>query len=306
MAYITNAVYNKLINSKGTQKVEIPIDLLNEITYYFGVNEVLSQYEFNILAEHINIFSKNNTENNNAPYLPPKEDMFFYVFEKKGAYKYHLFENCTYLNNDFNNYIVPEEIRDKGNQLVDLYRQWFVGNGFDLINGDEREIVSQITFKYNSSFAVQNELPKLNEDYKLIVRLKNSTYKISKKYYNLINVQNNIRSLIKDYKRQFANRTIYNLMSISYYENAPKHIIEQKISELTSDVFIQNYGYDKLMNDFREANRIKYLIMNELKLYINFRCGFKSNDFSKEVLESYGLVCCKSCLERDYNNQKRP
>ena len=35
MAYITNAVYNKLINSNGSQNVEIPIDLLNEITYYF-------------------------------------------------------------------------------------------------------------------------------------------------------------------------------------------------------------------------------------------------------------------------------
>ena len=87
-------------------------------------------------------------------------------------------------------------------------------------------------------------------------------------------------------------------MEISCYEKASKEIIERKVSELTSDVFIQNYGYDKLMNDFREANRIKYSILTELKLFINFRCGFKSNDFSKEVLESYGLVCCKSCLER--------
>ncbi|MEG0917605.1 MAG: hypothetical protein RSF68_11390 [Myroides sp.] len=95
---------------------------------------------------------------------------------------------------------------------------------------------------------------------------------------------------------------IFDLMKYSHYENAPKHIIEQKVSELTTDVFIQNYGYEKLTNDFREANRIKYSILNQLKLFINFRCGFKSNDFSKEVLESYGLVCCKSCLER-FNSQ---
>src|SRR5690606_31750778 len=189
----------------------VPPDLYNEIIYYFGISDVLSHYEFSMLGEHIQMCLGAH-KNDSVPYLPPKKDMYFYVFENERAFKYHLIENCIYLNNDFNNYIVPEEIRDKGNQLVDVYRQWFVGNGFDLINGDEREIVSQITFKYNSSFAVQNELPKLNEDYKLIVRLKNSTYKISKKYYNLINVQNNIRSLIKDYKRQFANRTIYNLM----------------------------------------------------------------------------------------------
>ena len=302
MAYITNAVYNKLINSKGTENIQVPPDLYNEIIYYFGVSEVLSQYEFSMLGEHIKMFLSTNTKNDSVPYLPPKEDMFFYVFEKRGAYKYHLFENCIYLNNDFNNFIVPEEIRYKGTEFVNLYREWFMDNKFDIVNGDDKEIVSKITFKYNNSFAVSHKLPKLNENYKLIVRLKNSTYETSKTYYSLAKVQSNINKFITDYKKQFGNRTISNLMEISYYERASKEIIERKVSELTSDVFIQNYGYDKLMNDFREANRIKYLIMNELKLFINFRCGFKSNDFSKELLESYGLVCCKSCLER-FNSQ---
>lgn len=300
MAYITNAVYNKLINSKNAENIQVPPDLYNEIIYYFGVSEVLSQYEFSMLGEHVKMFL--NTRNDSVPYLPPKEDMFFYVFEKKGAYKYHLFDNCMYLNNDFNNFIVPEEIRYKGTEFVNLYREWFMDNEFDIVNGDDKEIVSKITFKYNNSFAVSHKLPKLNENYKLIVRLKNSTYQTSKKYYSLAKVQSNINKFITDYKKQFSNRTISNLMEISCYERASKEIIERKVSELTSDVFIQNYGYDKLMNDFREANRIKYLIMNELKLYINFRYGFKSNDFSKDVLESYGLVCCKSCLER-FNNQ---
>jgi len=298
MAYITNAVYNKLINSKGTENVKVPPDLYNEIIYYFGVSEILFQYEFSMLGEHIKMFLSTITENDSVPYLPPKEDMFFYVFEKKGAYKYHLFENCIYLNNDFNNFIIPEEIRYKGTEFVNLYREWFMDNEFDIVNDDDKEIVSKITFKYNNSFAVLHKLPKLNENYKLIVRLKNSIYQTSKKYYSLAKVQSNINKFITDYKKQFGNRTISNLVEISCYEKASKEIIERKVSELTSDVFIQNYGYDKLMNDFREANRIKYLIMNELKLYINFRYGFKSNDFSKEVLESYGLVCCKSCLER--------
>ena len=81
MAYITNAVYNKLINSKGTENVKVPPDLYNEIIYYFGVSEILFQYEFSMLGEHIKMFLSTITENDSVPYLPPKEDMFFYVFE---------------------------------------------------------------------------------------------------------------------------------------------------------------------------------------------------------------------------------
>lgn len=298
MAYITNAVYNKLVNSRTFHKANVPPQLYDEIIYHFGVDEVLSPYDFSVLGDHVNMTSGKHIENQRLAYLQPKKDLFLYVFEREGAYKYHLFEDCIYLNNDFNNYIVPEEIRHRGQDLVSEYRNWFINNGFDKVDGNEREIISKITFNYNSSFAKLHKLPPLNESYKLIVSLKNSTYQQSQRYYSLSNVGSNIRKYVKEYKASFTNRTIFDLMKYSHYENAPKHIIEQKVGELTTDVFIQNYGYEKLINHFREANRIKYLILNELKLFINFRCGFKSNDFSKEVLESYGLVCCKSCLER--------
>ena len=302
MAYITNAVYNKLTDSRGTHKVEVPLDLYNEIIYYFGVDDVLSSYEFNMLGEHIKILQGLTATSFETKYLQPKKDMLLYVFEHPGAYKYHLFENCNYLNNDFNNYKVPDEVSDKRIELVNEYRNWFIKNEFDKVEGSESEKVSKITFKYNTSFAPLYKLPQLSGDYKLIINIKNSTYEISKQFYSLMNVQDKIRKFVKDYRINFNNRTISNLMEFSYYERAPKYIIEQKVSELTSNVFIKNYGYEKLINDFRKANRIKYLIMKELKLFINFRCGFKSNDISKEVLESYGLVCCKSCLER-FNDQ---
>lgn len=301
MAYITKAVYNKLTDSRGTQKVEVPPDLYNEIIYHFGVDRVLSSYEFNMLGEHIKILQGLTATSIETKYLQPKKDMLLYVFEHPGAYKYHLYENCKYLNNDFNNYKVPDEVSNKGKELVNEYRNWFVKNEFDKVEGSESERVAKITFKYNTSFAPLHKLPRLSGDYKLIINIKNSTYEMGNQFYSLINVQDKIRKLIKDYRRSFNNRTISNLMEFSYYIKAPKNIIEQKVSELTSSVFIKNYGYEKLMNDFREANRIKYSIMKELKLFINFRCGFVSNDLSKEVLESYGLICCKACLERSDN-----
>ncbi|MBA5791540.1 hypothetical protein H1R17_12750 [Flavobacterium sp. xlx-214] len=299
MAYITKAVYNKLTNSRGTQKVEVPPDLYNEIIYHFGVDRVLSSHEFNMLGEHIKILQGLTATSIETKYLHPKKDMLLYVFEHPGAYKYHLFENCKYLNNDFNNYKIPDEVSDRGIELVNEYRNWFIKNEFDKVEGSER--VAKITFKYNTSFAPLHKLPRLSGDYKLIINIKNSTYEISKQFYSLMNVQDKIRKFVKDYRTNFNNRTIFNLMEFSYYENDPKYIIEQKVSELTSDVFIKNYGYEKLMNDFRKANQIKYLIMKELKLFINFRCGFVSNNFSKDVLESCGLVCCKACLDRFEN-----
>ena len=304
MAYITNAVYNKLIKTNRPQTVQVPPELYNEINYYFGVSDVLGSYEFNMLGEHIRMCLGKN-QNDSSPYLQPKQDMFIYVFETEGAYKYHLYEDCMYLNNDFNNYIIPEEVRYRGQDMVRQYRNWFTSNGFDKITGDEKEVVSRITFKYNTEFAKTHNLPILNEGYELIVSLKNSTFTLSKKYYNLVRVQNNVKKYIKDYKFHFSNRTIIDLMKFSYLVNYSKDQIEQKVAELTSDVFIKNYGHEKLIESFKIANRIKYYIIEEIKLFINFRCGFKSNNFSKQVLESYGLVCCKSCLERDLNNQKR-
>lgn len=302
MAYITNAIYNKLIKSRSIHNVEVPEKLYEELDYHFGIGQVLSEYELGILGEHIRISSKMNGQENEKPYLPPKRDKFLYVFENESPYKYHLFDDCIYLNNNFMNYVVPEEIRFRGTELVIQYRDWFVGHGFDKILGDDKEKISKITFRYNTSFAPLHNLPILYENEKLIANIKNSTYEISKKYYNLINVQNKVREYVRKYKIQFNNRTILNLMIYSHYVNFSKKVIEQKITELTSDVFLENYGFEKLINEFRDANRIKYVIMEELKLYINFRCGFKSNNFSEEVLESYGLVCCKACLER-FNRQ---
>lgn len=305
MAFITTAVYNKLVRSKGNHTTKVPNDLYQELEYHFGISQVLSQYELGLLNEHIRICSSVYEEENKKLFLYPKQDQFLYVFETIGAYKYHLFEDCIYLNNDFNNYEVPEEVRERGVELVSQYRDWFVGNGFDKIQGDEKDIISKITFRYNTSFAPKNGLPPLNESNELIVSLKNSTYKNSQKYYSLVKVQSKIKKYSHQFKIQFSNKTILNLMKYSHYVYFSKSDIESKVSELTSDVFLKNYGFEKLIEKFKEANRIKYVIIEELKLYINFRCGFKSNNFLREVLESYGLVCCKSCYERSYANSNK-
>lgn len=305
MAFITTAVYKKLIGSEVNHTTKVPYELYQELDYHFGISQVLSQYELGLLGEHIRICSRDYEDEIKKLFLHPKEDHFLYVFETIGAYKYHLFDDCIYLNNDFNNYVVPEEVRERGVDLVSQYRNWFVGNGFDKIQGNEKDIVSKITFSYNTSFAPINELTPLNENYKLIVSLKNSTYKNSEKYYSLVNIQSKIKEYSRKYKIQFSNKTILNLMRYSHYVSFSKVNIESKVAELTSDVFLKNYGFDKLIREFNEANRIKYVIIEELKLYINFRCGFKSNDLSKEVLESYGLICCKSCYERGFTDSNK-
>lgn len=304
MAYITNAVYYKLIKSRINNYVDVPQDLFDELEYHFGVSQVLSSYELGILGEHIRMCSNFYDNSNQKPFLYPKEDQLLYVFEKEATYKYHVYEDCSYLNNDFYNYVVPIEVRLGGKKLVEDYRNWFIEKGFINIVGDDKDKISRITFSYNTTFAPLRKLPLLSEYYELIVSRKNSTYSHSRKYYSLLNIQNTIRNYRRIYKRRFDNKAILNLMNYSYYQYAPKSVIEQRVSELTSDVFINNYGYEMLMNDFKEANRIKSIIIEELKLFINFRCGFQSNDFSKKVLESYGLVCCKACLEK-YNNDNK-
>lgn len=300
MAYITQAVFNKLCNTSYVAQADIPFDLFDEINFRFGVNKVLSDYEYNILSNYIKINSIAVNNDAEVRYLPPRIDTFSYVFEPIGAYKYHLFDNCSYLHNDFSNFVIPIEVKSKGSNLVKLYREWFISLGFDKVSGNENEIVAHITRAYNNLFSPKHDLTKLNEDYKLIVYIENSTYVTENRYFSFAEIYKEIISCIKDYLVRFpsSNTNLKKLMSISYMEYSSQDILETKVSELTSNVFIKNYGYKKLIADFRFANYIKRKILKKLKTYINWRYGFVMNNLSKTVLESYGLECCTACLKR--------
>lgn len=297
MVFITKAVFNKLCRTEFKIPSKIPDDLFREINFRFGVDKVLSEFEYNMLYHYYYINSQYYDECLEKRYLAPRTDTLTYVFEPIGAYKYHLYDNCVFLHNNFYNYIVPPEVKNKGVEMVNLYRLWFQSNGFDKIDDSDIKKIANITFRYNTSFALIHNLKRLNENYQLIVNIQNSTYVNPNSYFSLINVERKIKLALKNYFRRFpsSNTNVKKAMEVSYMLNYPRIEIESRITSFLTDKFITNYGYEKLIDDFKYANYQKNIIIHNLKIFMNWRCDFKNNNFSKEVLEGYGLICCRSC-----------
>lgn len=307
MAFITKSVFNRLQNSKVTMYSNVSIELFQEIERNFRVSQVLTDLDYNKLNNYVQINSNSFSNGYVGNYLLPRMDTYSYVFENPTAYKYHLFDDCPYLSSDFFNYIVPDDVKNLGSNIVEEFRKWFLENGFDKIIADEKEIVAKMTFKYNTSFARKYQLPPLNESYKLFIHVQNTTYVLKEKYYRYSDIKTNIHNYIKEFNLRFqgTGSVLKKMMLYSYMVNQPRFKIEEMVSDIASDVFIKNYGYEKLLDDFRFANSIRYKVVSQLKIYINWMCNFKPNNLSAQVLERYGLECCKSCYERDLANSNK-
>ncbi len=122
MAFITKSNAKRIIskidkNRLGNQKG----DVYKKPIYFF------SQYENNYLLGMKTLFSDPELFIEEY-YVPIKnEDTLRYVYEG-GKPAYHDCIKCKRLNSDFRNFLIPVEIRKRGKEEVDKFRNWFESN----------------------------------------------------------------------------------------------------------------------------------------------------------------------------------
>ena len=118
MAYITLSNTNKIIFNSDLRGLDLSGQLYKIPIYFF------SKYEENALLA-IQELLKDPQNYFNEIYVPFKPiDTFSYVYEGKHP-SYHNISTCPRLISKYENFEIPVDIKEKGNETVQEFRRWF-------------------------------------------------------------------------------------------------------------------------------------------------------------------------------------
>lgn len=118
MAYITLANTNKIIFDSDLNGLDLDGQVYKMKIYF------LSRYEESALLA-IQELLKDPEKYFKTIYKPYKpKDTFSFVYEGKKP-GYHQYPCCPMLNSDYQNFPVPEQIKEKGHSAVIEFREWF-------------------------------------------------------------------------------------------------------------------------------------------------------------------------------------
>ena len=303
MAYLTNYTFSKL-SRKLEVKQEIDLELFLNKVYndpkifrLFNKFEIRYLFVYKQLLESLETFQKTY-----YLFVPEREDTKKLVFEKGGKLKYHLNKECRLINNNFIDFTIPIEITEKGDIIVQEYRDWFKSKGYAEDYFLKKLDLSKVVFDYNMIFPPRYGVSPLNENYKLIMDIANSNDIKVEENFDFDLFLSNIDHLEKKHENIFSCKTSRILSKFDYLLNKSDYEIKQKISELFCDEFIDNFGMNKLKNLLNEAKNIKYEIMVNLLNFFKWTYKLSEKDFEPFILEKFGLVCCEGCKKNEANS----
>ena len=296
MAFLTNYTYAKLCQSLDV-KQEITLDFFIENVYnnnqlYYIFNKFELKYLFNyknLLQDEKYYFEEY------YQVIPEKVDTKTYVFEKGGKAIYHLTESCKFINKDFIDFNIPEDLKSKGEEAIEDYRNWFKTMGYaEKFNNNVLDIPAMV-FAYNSIFPNRYDLKPLNENYSLVEIKPNSNNRFIENEFNYDEFLINIENLLNTYYNVFQCKVTRILSKFDYLLKKSNTEIEEKISEVLSPEFIKNYGIDKLKDKLNSSRKIKIELMKNLIDYFKWTYKLQDKEFNNLIIEKFGIVCCGNC-----------
>jgi hypothetical protein len=300
MAHLTNYTYGKLCRQLEINQ-EIDLDLfLKEVYNNPKIYSIFNKLEINYLFIYKQLLD--DSEKFQKVYyqkVPERQDTKRMVFEKAGKLKYHLDNKCQLINNNFIDFNIPPEITNLGDNFVQEYRDWFKANGYAEAYFNNQLDVTKVVFDYNMKFPPKYNISVLNENYKLITDIKNSNDKQIEETFEYDTFLANLEHLVKKHENTFSCKTTRILSKFDYLSDKSDADIKAKISELFSDVFIENYGMDRLKTLFKQAKSIKYDILKNLLDFFKWTFKLKDKNFDIITLENFGLVCCGGCKKNE-------
>lgn len=299
MAYITQSVYNHIVK-KFDVDVEIDIDFF--MKFIFDNAEV---YNFFNSYERRKLYISKYLLENESILVTLKQvyelpDSKKYVFSKGGKVKYHLFKDCSALNREFLDFIIPPEISEGKVQLVDEYRSWFKSQNFkeDFENGTLNH--EMVILKYNSSFAKKHGLAELNKDYKLIQRIDNTGSREYTFNFNYDSFKQKVDDLILERHYLCCSPTLNYLSKFDYLISHSQSDIEEKVSQILNEDFIKNYGFSNLINFWKKHKNLKAEMLKLLANFFKWHFSLENKVFEPEFLNNLGLSCCRLCIDRKW------
>lgn len=242
-------------------------DFLNEL-------EAQTLYKLKMILNQDEKRLKVKKENESQQYFSAK-----YVFSVGSKPKYHLYKDCKYLNQDFDNYLIPVEIKEKGQDAIRQFQQYCV---------DHIKLFREEPEKFWKRVAVYFRIKNLPKH----ISYRNSEYnEVSSA--SIDNIRDNINTIYnKLHDMLYAkNFTRYQKDIKRYrYKNANQLSELDKIQELKND--------RELMSIIKNFFELKKDITNLLfTLYVK-ETNMDDYCLPIELLENFGFSLCKECENR--------
>lgn len=303
MANVTKYTFNKLCRKAEVNK-EISLEMFLEHIYddehiYF----ILNKQEIKFLFNYKNILEDEERYIFEFyQYVPERLDQFNYVFETTRKMKYHLFNECPYLASDYVDFRIPDEIKELGEETIVYYRNWFKVQGYAEQFYNHTLSLGKVVFDYNSHFPSRFNVKPLNEDYALIMEIPNSHKIFIDSDFDYCLFIKNINHLKISFENIFSCKVSRTLSKFQYLLNASDSFIVEKLGEIFSPHFVQNYGIENVKEKLRASKKIKFDLIEYLLEYFKWTYKFDDKSFDSITLEKFGLECCGGCKMKQQEN----
>lgn len=278
MAYISKYNSNRIIWKIDFSNVNFDGEVYKKPIYYF-----FSKYEEQSLLAIQELLKNPERFFNDYFTILNRTDSYHYVFENITP-AYHNSINCPRLHSSFQNFIIPDEIKERGVKEIVKYRAWFKDVEY-LLEGDDKNKIEIFKKSCRKEFALS--LPPE------IIIIKNSG---SIEIYDtdLDSIESKIDDLLKRagifYNRCEKHTIILRRFSkLTFLANSPDPIngnttkyTDKEVKELLAQ-YAEEFKHP-LMHLLREWYRIKY--NPELK-------------FEGKLLQQLGFKACGTCFSSD-------
>lgn len=279
MAYITTSNSKGIIRKINFNSAHFEGNIYKNPIYYF-----FSKFEEQSLLAIQELLKNPESFFNEYYEILNRTDSYQYVFENITP-AYHKSFNCPRLHSSFQNFKIPDEIKDRGVEEILKYRKWFKDLEYLLVDGDEIKIEA---FKERCRLRFRLSLPP-----EVIIRKNSGSFEIDD--VDLNSIEHKIDDLLKS--------------AGNFYFLSKKHsIIIQRFSKLT---FLANRSNPINENtteytdiEVKEllaqyATEFKYPLMHLLREWYRIKYNPELK-FEGKRLQQLGFKPCGTCFNHSF------
>lgn len=272
MAYITNFNASRILQQADLKGIKIQErGLFRKSIYFFNWYEELFLKVYQEMLENPEYFFGKVYQK-----IEGERDEYIFTSPPK-APAYHESLDCPLLHSDYKNFIIPEEIRNRGPEKVSEFRKWFSTNQ-DLYEKDAALFQMRLNAKWKIVVPL-NEIEKSNSG---VVEIKNQS---------LTELIAKISELL-DQARNFVNSSSKNKQMLSTYHQKYAYLgLREDPLEKNNTPYPDEDLKDKM--EYFEKN-FKRPVKNLLLEY--YRMTFNPDlQFDGKLLEGVGFTACSQC-----------
>lgn len=272
MVFITKFNLDRIIDNYDLEKIDFTDEL------YFGLIpiEIFNDFEKRQLLA-LKAFYKNPEGFLKANFMAVNtRDTKAYVV-KLGPPAYHFNPNCERLLSNFHNYRLPSEIKRRGNEIIDEFRNWFEENKHLL-----QERPEEFVQKMKNKWKIENGLKE--------VSYKNSGRQ-NFDYFELDEVEGEIDQLLLSFGQFYFHDMMHMKIMKKYLKRA--YLLDKLVRPKPfKDTDFTKEEIERVLGEFNNKFRgkLKHLIKEYYRLKHNPKL-----EFSSSILEKLNFLPCKSC-----------